>query len=92
MCARVPIASLRKSDRSKDKPTSAVREVPTINEIRTYQDACYISASEAAWRIFSFPVVEPHPTVERLEVHMLRDLRRHYDAVPEASNLFNQTK
>ncbi len=44
--------------------------VPTIDEIQHYQDARYISASEAAWRLFSFPMKEHNPTVERLEVHL----------------------
>ena len=44
--------------------------VPTIDEIRQYQDARYISASEAAWRLFSYPMVEHEPSVERLEVHL----------------------
>ena len=38
--------------------------------MRYYQDARYISASEAAWRLFSFPMVEHEPSVERLEVHL----------------------
>ncbi len=44
--------------------------VPTINEIRHYQDARYISASEVAWRLFSFLMVEHEPSVERLEFHL----------------------
>ena len=59
-----------RSHRSKDDPTGSVREVPTIDEIMTYQDARFISASEAAWRLLSFPMIEHHPKVERLEVHL----------------------
>ena len=44
--------------------------VPAIDEIRYYQDARHISASEAAWRLFSFPILEHEPSVERLEVHL----------------------
>ncbi len=55
---------------SKDDSTDAVTKMPTIDEIQNYQDARYISASEAAWRLFSFPMVEHHPSVERLEVHL----------------------
>ena len=46
------------------------KSVPTIDEIRHYQDARYISASEAAWRLLSFPMVEHEPFVERLEVNL----------------------
>ncbi len=46
------------------------RQVPTIDEIQQYQHARYISASEVAWILFSFPMVEHQPPVERLEVHI----------------------
>jgi hypothetical protein len=36
------------------------------NEIKKYLDCCYVSASEAAWRIFKFDMHEWFPTVERL--------------------------
>ena len=53
-----------------EKPNCAPKSIPTIEEIQQYQDARCISASEAAWRLFSFPMVEHQPTVERLEVHL----------------------
>ena len=37
---------------------------PTIDEMRHYQDARYISTSEAACRLFSFPIMVREPTVE----------------------------
>ena len=46
------------------------KSVLTIYEIRQYQDARYVSASEAAWRLFSFLMVEHEPSIERLEVHL----------------------
>ena len=46
------------------------KSVPTIDEIRHYQDARYISASAAAWRLFPLLMVEHEPSVERLEVHI----------------------
>ena len=46
------------------------KTVPTIDEIKQYQDARYVSASEAAWRLLSFPMVEHQSPVERLEVHL----------------------
>ena len=43
-------------------PTDGQKEsiskgVHTIDEVRHYQDARYVSASQAAWRLFSFPSV-----------------------------------
>ena len=59
-----------RSHKCKNDPKGTAKQVPTIDEIQGYQDARYISASEAAWRLFSFPMVEHHPSVERLEVHL----------------------
>ena len=53
-----------------EKSNRALKSIPTIHEIQQYQDARHISASEAAWRIFSFPIVENQPTVERLQIHL----------------------
>ena len=65
----VEISSLK----SKADPTGLVREMPTIDEILAYQNARYISASEASWRLFSFPMVKHHQTVERPDVHLERN-------------------
>ena len=48
---------------------SISKGVSTIDEIRHYLDARYVSASEAAWQLFSFPMVEHEPSVGRLEVY-----------------------
>ena len=54
----------------KDESTDVVMQLPTIDEIQRCQDARYISDSEGAWRLLSFPTVEHHPNMERLEVHL----------------------
>ena len=54
---------------SKDEQSlNNSKSVPTIDEIRHYQDARYISASETAWRLFSFSTVEHEPSAKRQEV------------------------
>ncbi|CDF33021.1 unnamed protein product [Chondrus crispus] len=40
------------------------------DEISNFQDARYVSASEAAWRLFSFDIVDRNPPVVRLAVHL----------------------
>ena len=40
------------------------------NEISNLQDARYVSASEAGWRLFSFDIVDRNPPVVRLAVHL----------------------
>ena len=41
-----------------------------INEIRQYLDGRYVSASEAMWRIYGFPLHSGAPPVVRLQVHL----------------------
>ena len=57
----------RDTDYTGGKTTEGV---PTIDEIRHYQDARHISASEAARILLSFRIEEHEPTVERLEFHL----------------------
>ncbi|CDF40383.1 ATP dependant DNA helcase [Chondrus crispus] len=40
------------------------------DEISNFQDARYVLASEAAWRLFSFDIVDRNPPVVRLAVHL----------------------
>ena len=41
-----------------------------INEIREYLDGRYVSACEACWRIFGFPLHHHYPPVQRLQLHL----------------------
>ena len=56
--------------RSDVQNESVSKGFPTIDEKRLYLYARYLSASEAARRLFSFPIVEQEFSVERLEVHL----------------------
>jgi hypothetical protein len=40
------------------------------NEIQEYIDACYVSVSEAVWRIFKMKLHGRFPAVQRLQVHL----------------------
>ncbi len=46
-----------------------VEETGLYNEIEQFQDARYVSASEAVWRILAFDIVDNDPPGYRLEVH-----------------------
>jgi hypothetical protein len=61
-CATVEIS--RQSDNAIEG------NVVNIDEIKKYLDCRYVSASEAAWRIFKFDMHERFPTVERLQYHL----------------------
>ena len=43
------------------------------DEVQKYIDGRYLSASEAAWRIFQFKVHDQHPNVIRLPLHLPND-------------------
>ena len=60
------------------KNESISKGVITIDGIRHYQDARYVSASEAPWRLISFPIVEHESSVEQLEIHLKSDRTVYY--------------
>ncbi|XP_076037450.1 uncharacterized protein LOC143022924 [Oratosquilla oratoria] len=41
-----------------------------INEVRNYQDARYVNANEATWKIFKFPIHKSFPPVTTLDLHL----------------------
>ena len=41
-----------------------------LDEVARYESGRYISANEAMWRIFTFPIHQRHPTVQHLSVHL----------------------
>ncbi|XP_076067683.1 uncharacterized protein LOC143040473 [Oratosquilla oratoria] len=41
-----------------------------INEVRNYQDARYVNANEATWKIFKFPIHKSSPPVTTLDLHL----------------------
>uniref|UniRef100_A0A803PIG5 ATP-dependent DNA helicase n=1 Tax=Cannabis sativa TaxID=3483 RepID=A0A803PIG5_CANSA len=56
-----------------DKTTATVQSIDNtegIDEIKTYLDCIYISATEACWRIFQFDIHYRKPSVERLPFHL----------------------
>ena len=40
------------------------------DEVENYMNARYISASEALWKIYGFPIHEKHPPVDKLPCHL----------------------
>ncbi|KAJ2921310.1 hypothetical protein H1R20_g15783, partial [Candolleomyces eurysporus] len=69
-CA-ISLASVRYSFKYLHKgPDRGSAEVSQDNEVKTYIDGRYISATDAVWRIFHFPIHEQHPPVVRLQIHL----------------------
>ncbi|KAF7841212.1 uncharacterized protein G2W53_003510 [Senna tora] len=64
-------------NKGEDKVTAAFYsngnqdgQVNDVDEIKMYYDCRYVSACEAAWRIFSFHIQYRTPSVERLSFHL----------------------
>ncbi|RXW16701.1 hypothetical protein EST38_g9156 [Candolleomyces aberdarensis] len=51
-------------------PNCRSAEVSQDNKVKMYVDGRYISATDAVWRIFHFPIHEQHPPVVRLQIHL----------------------
>ena len=57
--------------KGQDRVTMEITaENECYDEISNFQDARYVSASEAAWRLFSFDSVDRSPPVVILAVHL----------------------
>lgn len=41
-----------------------------IDEIKNFQDARFLTASEGVWRLFGFPLSAMNPAVIRLDIHL----------------------
>jgi len=52
------------------KASNDLTYVREVDEVKTYLDCRYISASEAGWRIFEFDIQYRTPAVERLMFYM----------------------
>ncbi len=55
---------------SRQSHNATEGHVVETDEMKKYLDCRYVSASEAAWRIFKFDMHERFPTVERLQYHL----------------------
>ncbi|XP_062114291.1 uncharacterized protein LOC133825350 [Humulus lupulus] len=56
-----------------ERTTATMESIDTakeIDDIKTYLDCRYISATKACWRIFQFDIHYRHPAVERLPFHL----------------------
>ena len=51
-------------------PDRGLLEIDLKNEVKRWRDGRYISAPDAAWRIFHFKTHEQVPNVVRLQVHL----------------------
>src|SRR5436305_3342423 len=55
---------------SQTNNTQTLANTETIDEIKMYLDARYISSSESIWRIFHYRLHNHTPNIQRLAVHL----------------------
>ncbi|XP_076898784.1 uncharacterized protein LOC143552452 [Bidens hawaiensis] len=64
---------------------------PDLGEIKAFYDCRYVSACEAAWRIFSFDVHYRLPSVMRLAFHLPGEQQVIYGANEDIEDILNKT-
>ena len=53
-----------------DRVTVEVQSDPQYDEIKQFQDARWVCAPEALWKIFKFIINRIYPSVERMQIHL----------------------
>ncbi|XP_068338961.1 uncharacterized protein [Pyrus communis] len=53
-----------------DRVTIEVQSDPQYDEIKQFQDARWVCAPEALWKIFKFIINRIYPSVERMQIHL----------------------
>ncbi|XP_076920980.1 uncharacterized protein LOC143582259 [Bidens hawaiensis] len=64
---------------------------PNLDEIKAFYDCRYVSACEAAWRIFAFDVHYRFPSVMRLAFHLPGEQQVIYGANEDIEDILNKT-
>ncbi|KAK7311202.1 hypothetical protein RJT34_09186 [Clitoria ternatea] len=64
--------------------------VQVIDEIKDYLDCRYISPCEACWRIFSFPIHNRTPAVERLYFHLPNEQSIYFNDYEDIDSLLSR--
>ncbi|CEP10635.1 hypothetical protein [Parasitella parasitica] len=60
------------------------------DEIKNFLDARYVSAAEACWRLFSFPMHKEYPACQRLDVHLPGDRMVYFDEDDHPQDVLNR--
>ena len=71
-------------------PTTTTDSKQTIDEISSYVDARYVSASESIWRILGFPLHDEYPKVFPLAIHLPDQQVVTFGPDDELSNVINK--
>ncbi|KAG2210181.1 hypothetical protein INT45_004502 [Circinella minor] len=67
---RAAVVVSQNQRQSNAQSTTNEQADPSMNEIKTYLDARYVSACEGCWRLFSFSLHKEFPNHQRLAIHL----------------------
>ncbi|XP_076913570.1 uncharacterized protein LOC143572235 [Bidens hawaiensis] len=76
----------------KKNETQANVEQPEVDEIKQFYDFRYLSASEAAWRIFGYDVYYRMPSITRLPFHLPGQQHVVYGADDDLDNVLEKVE
>lgn len=72
---------------------SSTNKIKVMDEVKNYLSCRYVSAAEASWRLFEFPIHHREPFVQRLFFHLEgeQEIRFHdNDSLPEVVDRVNR--
>ena len=76
-------------NKGSDAAMFALQQQNVHDEVTNYQQGRYISSNEAFWRIFSFPIHERYPAVQKLAVHLENGQRVYFTDETAAQQALN---
>ncbi|XP_076037284.1 uncharacterized protein LOC143022799 [Oratosquilla oratoria] len=71
--------------------TKTEKDKEIVNEVRNYQDARFVNANEATWKIFKYPIHKSFPPVTTLDLHLEGENEIFFNADHDEETLLRNT-
>ncbi|XP_076069972.1 uncharacterized protein LOC143041799 [Oratosquilla oratoria] len=71
--------------------TKTEKDKEIVNEVRNYQDARFVNANEATWKIFKYPIHKSFPPVTTLDLHLEGENEVFFNADHDEETLLRNT-
>ncbi|XP_076056347.1 uncharacterized protein LOC143034296 [Oratosquilla oratoria] len=71
--------------------TKTEKDKEIVNEVRNYQDARFVNANAAAWKIFKYPIHKSFPPVTTLDLHLEGENEVFFNADHDEETLLRKT-
>lgn len=85
------LVSMRRSLRQGQRQQASAQRQEQVNEIQLYQEARYVSASEAIWRLYSFSLFHRSPAVQLLLLHLPNQQAVYYRETDDLESIVQRT-